>query len=370
MNITILGSTGSIGVQTLDVVRNLNANGYSIKIVALSANVRVSVLEKQIREFNPLYAYVNDISAAKLLRENTRDLSTKILTGQDELLRVAETHVDLLINALVGKAGVLPTIHAIYANNNIALANKESLVIAGELITKLIAKHKIKLLPIDSEHSAIFQALMGNDISCVEKIYLTASGGPFHKLNNLSKVTLADALNHPTWKMGKKITIDSATMMNKGFEVIEAMWLFNLHHSKIKVVVHPQSIIHSMIQYNDGSIIAQLGASDMRIPIQFALTYPKRITNNFERLDFFKLQQINFEAQNELLCGVELCKRAIDIGGTMPGAVCVANDLAVEKFLAGEINFIDIFSFVSQVINSHTPKYNYLVEDVISLLKE
>ena len=283
------------------------------------------------------------------------------------MIRIAHEKVSILVNAIVGFNGLQPTLEAIYAKNNVALANKESLVIAGQLVMSMAAKNNVKIIPIDSEHSAIFQALQGNDEKEIDKIYLTASGGPFHKYENFDNVTVAQAIAHPTWNMGQKISVDSATMINKGFEIIEAFWLFNIPLKNIKVLVHPQSLIHSMVQYKDGSIIAQLGPSDMRLPIQYALTYPSRVVNSFERLDFEKSNVLTFDTPNKNLIGMDLCREAIQIGGTMPAALCIANDFAVEKFLQHEYSFTDIYKFIKYVMQEHQPIFDYGFKEILTL---
>ncbi len=365
MEISILGSTGSIGSQTLDVIRNLNQNGYKIKVKALSANKNISLLQKQIDEFNPELVCVCDEIFADELQKNLTDI--EILKGQDGLIRIAHEKVSILVNAIVGFNGLKPTLEAIYAKNNIALANKESLVIAGQIVMSAAKKNNVKIIPIDSEHSAIFQALQGNNANEIDKIYLTASGGPFHKYENFDNVTVSQTITHPTWNMGPKISVDSATMINKGFEIIEAFWLFNVPLKNIKVLVHPQSLIHSMVQYKDGSIIAQLGPSDMRLPIQYALTFPSRVENNFERLNFEKSNILTFDVPNKNLIGMDLCREALEIGGTMPAALCIANDFAVERFLRHEYSFTDIYKFIKYVMREHQPIFDYGLEEIFEL---
>lgn len=365
MEISILGSTGSIGSQTLDVIRNLNQNGYKIKVKALSANKNISLLRKQIDEFNPELVCVCDETFADELQKSLTDI--EILKGQDGLIRIAREKVSILVNAIVGFSGLKPTLEAIYAKNNVALANKESLVIAGQIVMSAAKKNNVKIIPIDSEHSAIFQALQGNDANEIDKIYLTASGGPFHKYENFDNVTVSQTIAHPTWNMGPKISVDSATMINKGFEIIEAFWLFNVPLKNIKVLIHPQSLIHSMVQYKDGSIIAQLGPSDMRLPIQYALTFPSRVENNFERLNFEKSNILTFDVPNKSLIGMDLCCEALEIGGTMPAALCIANDFAVERFLRHEYSFTDIYKFIKYVMRAHQPIFDYGLEEIFEL---
>lgn len=363
--ISVLGSTGSIGTQTLDVIENLNRNGYDIKIKALSANKNISLLKEQIQKFNPEYVCVCDEEKACELKKILPTI--EILSGSDGLVCIARENVNIIVNAIVGFDGVLPTFESVRAKNNIALANKESLVVAGQLIMSEAKKNNVNIIPIDSEHSAIFQALQGNNKSQLDKIYLTASGGPFHNCNDLSNITVEQALNHPTWSMGKKISIDSATMINKGFEIAEACWLFDLKLEQVEVLVHRQSLVHSMVQFKDGSIIAQLGPSDMRLPIQYALTYPNRIENNFERLNFDLCNSFTFDKPNENLKGIALCKKAISIGGTMPAVLCIANDIAVENFLAGKCSFLDIYKFIEYAMSKHIPDLDYDLEKILQL---
>lgn len=365
MQISVLGSTGSIGVQTLEVIENLNRNGYNIKIKALSANKNISLLQKQIEKFNPEYVCVCDVSKANELKNILPGI--QILSGNEGLICIARQKVNIIVNAIVGFDGMLPTFEAICAKNDVALANKESLVIAGQLIMQEAKKNNVRIIPIDSEHSAILQSMQGYTTDDIEKIYLTASGGPFHKIKNLANVTLEQALKHPTWSMGQKISIDSATMINKGFEIFEACCFFDLPQEKVNVLVHAQSLIHSMVQFKDGCIIAQLGPSDMRLPIQYALTYPKRVRNDFKRLDFNLCNLFEFDKPNESLLGIELCRQAINIGGTMPAALCIANDIAVRKFLNKEFEFLDIYKFIKYVMSRHDVILNYSIEDVLEL---
>lgn len=364
-NIVILGSTGSIGTQTLKVVENLK----NINIIGLSTNTNIDILEKQIRKFNPQYVCVMDSQKADVLKNNIKDTKTEVFTGQDGLIKLATINcVDTVLNSLVGNIGLLPTIYAIKAKKHIALANKETLVSAGELVMKEALKTGVNIYPIDSEHSAIFQCLQGNTSDSIEKIILTASGGPFRDFDNLDNVTLKQALNHPNWSMGKKITIDSATLMNKGLEVIEAKWLFNIDIDKIDVVIHPQSIIHSMVQYKDSAIMAQLGTPDMKVPIQYALSYPKRIANNFEKLDFFKHNTLTFKQPNyELFPCLKYAFDAIKIGGTMPCILNASNEIAVSYFLEEKIKFTDIPKIIHNTINHFKSqiKLNYNLDDVL-----
>ena len=362
-NITILGSTGSIGTQTLDVVREIG--GISVK--AMTTNTRIELFEKQVREFRPELVCVMDAQKAKEFKENIKDLDIPVLTGMDGLVAAATYEKsDTVVNSVVGNIGLTPTVAAIKAGKDIALANKETLVTCGELVMKLVKENNVHMYPVDSEHSAIFQSLQGNDGNKIEKIILTASGGPFRTRESLEGITVADALAHPNWSMGRKITIDSATLMNKGLEVIEAKWLFNVELDKIQVTVHPQSIIHSAVEYEDGAVIAQLGVPDMKVPIQYALTYPKRVKNSFKRLDLFETATLTFEKpQTERFKCLALAYRAIETGGTMPCVMNGANEIAVNRFLNGEIEFLQIPEIIEKVMNMHTVKYNYTVEDVL-----
>ncbi len=364
-NIVILGSTGSIGTQSLEVLENLK----NINIIGLSTNTNIDILEKQIRKYNPTYVCVMDINKANVLKENIKDKNTKVLAGEEGLIKLSTLdNVDIILNSLVGNIGLLPTIYGIKSKKDIALANKETLVSAGELIIKEATKNGVNIYPIDSEHSAIFQCLQGNKIEEVQKIILTASGGPFRDFTNLENVTLKQALNHPNWTMGKKITIDSATLMNKGLEVIEAKWLFNLDINQIDVVIHPQSIIHSMIEYKDSAIIAQLGTPDMKVPIQYALSYPNRIKNSFEKLDLLKYNTLTFKKPNyHLFPCLKYAFDAIKIGGTMPCILNASNEIAVDYFLNEKIKFIDIPKIIYKAMESlkNENKLNYTLEDVL-----
>jgi len=354
--ITILGSTGSIGIQTLEVVRE---HRDEIKVATLVARSSIELLEKQIREFKPELVCVYDEEKAKQLRENIKDLSVRVETGMDGIISCATYKtVDTVVAAMVGMIGILPTIEAIKAGKNIALANKETLVTAGHIIMPLCKEKNIRLLPVDSEHSAIFQALNGENRENVHKILLTASGGPFRGLNRdaLKNVTVKDALKHPNWKMGPKITVDSATLVNKALEVMEAAWLFNVPISKIQILVHPQSIIHSMVEYLDGSVIAQMGLPDMRLPIQYALFYPERKEMKLgERLDFFKVGRLTFEEPDmDTFYGLKLGIQAGEIGGSMPTVFNAANEWAVARFLEGKIGFLEIPELIMRAMENHT----------------
>ena len=362
-NITILGSTGSIGTQTLDVVREIG--GISVK--AMTTNTRIELFEKQIREFGPELVCVMNEEKAKELENNIKDLGIPVLAGMEGLIAAATYEKsDTVVNSVVGNIGLRPTIAAIKAGKDIALANKETLVTCGELVMKLIKENNVNMYPVDSEHSAIFQSLQGNDGNAIEKIILTASGGPFRTRESLENIRVEDALAHPNWSMGKKITIDSATLMNKGLEVIEAKWLFDVPLEKIQVTVHPQSIIHSAVEYEDGAVIAQLGVPDMKVPIQYALTYPKRVKNTFKRLDLFETASLTFEKpQTDRFKCLSLAYRVIETGGTMPCVMNGANEIAVNRFLNGDIEFLQIPEVIEKVMNAHTVKYNYTPEDVL-----
>ncbi|NLO08433.1 MAG: 1-deoxy-D-xylulose-5-phosphate reductoisomerase [Clostridiales bacterium] len=354
-NIAILGSTGSIGVQTLEIARE-HAN--DIKIRALVAHSNIGLLEKQIREFMPALVCVYDEDKAKLLRDNIKDLPVRVETGMDGIIACAtDDSTDTVVAALVGMIGILPTIEAIKAGKNIALANKETLVTAGHIIMPLCKERNVALLPVDSEHSAIFQSLNGESKKNVHKILLTASGGPFRgfKKSSLEAVRAEDALKHPNWRMGPKITIDSATMINKALEVMEAVWLFNLPIEQIEVLVHPQSIIHSMVEYVDGSVIAQLGLPDMRLPIQYALFYPDRKNMKLgERVDFIRIGQLTFEEPDmDTFYGLGLGIKAGKLGGSMPTVFNAANELAVAKYLQGKIGFMDIPRLIEDAMDNH-----------------
>lgn len=362
-NISILGSTGSIGTQTLEVVREIGGIG----VKALTAGKNIDMLEAQAREFKPELVCVMDKEKASELKNRLSGTGTEVLAGMEGLIAAAALpSADTVVNSVVGNIGLRPTVEAIKAGKDIALANKETLVTSGELIMRLIKENNVHMYPVDSEHSAIFQSLQGNDGNRIENIWLTASGGPFRGRSDLSGVTLEDALHHPNWSMGKKITIDSATMMNKGLEVIEAKWLFNVDLDRIKVVVHPQSIVHSMVEYEDGAVIAQLGVPDMKVPIQYALTYPKRIKNSFPKLDFFERNTLTFEKPDmKVFRCLALAFEAIKTGGTMPAVLNAANEAAVAKFIDGRIGFTDIPLLIEKAMNAYTVKYDYTLDDVL-----
>ncbi|NLB78973.1 MAG: 1-deoxy-D-xylulose-5-phosphate reductoisomerase [Clostridiaceae bacterium] len=362
--LSILGSTGSIGTQALNVCENLNIN-----VVSLIAKTNVKAMEEQIRRYKPKVAALLDEKSAGILKTAVRDTDTKVLTGNEGVLEaVTHSDADTVLTSVVGIAGLLPTIAAIESGKNIALSNKETLVTAGSIITELVKEKGVRLFPVDSEHSAIFQCLEGNRRSDVEKIILTASGGPFrgYTKERLKNVTVEQALNHPNWSMGNKITIDSATMMNKGLEVIEAIWLFDVPASKIEIIVQPESIIHSMVAYKDGSVMAQMGAPDMQIPIQLALTWPERIENPFGRIDFDKITKLNFiKPDLETFEALNLAYKAAQTGGTLPCAMNAANEVAVELFLNGKISFLQITELISQVMKNHKVNNKPVLEDII-----
>lgn len=365
--IGILGSTGSIGTQTLEIVREHK----DIEVVALSAGSNIAKLEEQIREFNPKAAVVYDDKRAKELSDNVSDLDVKVLSGMDGLIEIAQmSGYDILVTAIVGMIGIVPTIHAIKTKKDIALANKETLVTAGHIIMPLAKEYGVKILPVDSEHSAIFQSMNGEKREQVEKLIITASGGPFRTLpkDKFKEIKLEDALKHPNWTMGQKITIDSASMVNKGLEVMEAKWLFDMDLEHIEVVVHPQSVIHSMVEYKDGAIIAQLGTPDMKIPIQYALYYPDRRNLGGTRLDFAKLGQMTFEAPDfDKFEGLSLAFDAAKEGGSMPTVFNAANERAVAKFLAGKIKFVQIPEIIRYSMQNHKVIINPTIEDILEL---
>ena len=363
--ISILGSTGSIGTQTLEVVEILE----NIKVMAITGNSNVKLLEEQARKFLPELIAVMDEKNAEILKEKLSDLNIRVVSGMDGLVEAATYEgVDTVVTSVVGNVGLKPTFEAIRAGKNIALANKETLVSAGQLVMDLAKKHNINIYPVDSEHSAIFQSLQGNEGNKIERILLTASGGPFRgkKREELLHVTAADALKHPNWSMGNKITIDSATLMNKGLEVMEAKWLFGVDVDQIEVLVHPQSIVHSAVEYEDGAIVAQLGEPDMRVPIQYALTYPKRIKNPFPRVDFTQRNNLTFDKPDmETFKCLSLAYRALKTGGTLPAVLNGANEVAVARFLKGDIGFLDISELIEQTMDAYTVKYEYTLEDLL-----
>ena len=367
--IAILGSTGSIGIQSLEVAKNLGK-----EIIGISGNTNVKLLIKQAKEFLPKIVAIRDESYYVELKKELKDLPIEVVGGDSGIIEVATlSEIDTLVSSIVGIAGFIPTIEAIKNKKNIALANKEALVVAGEIIMKEAKKSGINIYPIDSEHSAISQCLMGNNVKNVQKIVLTASGGPFRgkSIEQLKKVTLNEALKHPNWNMGSKITIDCATLMNKGLEVIEAKWLFDLQINQIEVIIHPESIIHSMVYYVDNSVISQMGTPDMRIPIQFALTYPNRVLNNFSKLDLIKNASLTFEKpDNNTFPCLNLAFEALKIGGTMPVVLNSANEVLVNLFLKQKISFMDIPYYIENMLEGHTPNKSPSYLDIIEVDKE
>lgn len=365
--IAILGSTGSIGTQTLDVIR---AHSDELEVVALAAGSNKERLKEQIREFPPELVSLSDEKKAQELKEELAGEAVEVVCGMDGLIEVAGIDsADVVVTAVVGMMGILPTMEAIRKGKDIALANKETLVTAGHLIIPMAREYGVSILPVDSEHSAIFQCLQGEPKKALDKILLTASGGPFRgkSAEFLETVTLEDALNHPNWSMGPKITIDSSTMVNKGLEVMEAKWLFGVDYSQIEVVIQPQSIIHSMVQYIDGAVIAQLGTPDMRVPIEYALFYPERRSLPGDRLDFSKLSQITFEKPDyKVFRGLSLAIEAGKTGGTMPTVFNAANERAVAKFLKGEIKYTDIVRSIEKCMDAHKVSAHPDLEEILA----
>ena len=368
--IAILGSTGSIGTQTLEIVR---ANR-DLCVLALAAGSNVKLLEEQIREFKPVLAAMWDEEAAADLRSRVADLPVRVVSGMTGLLEIAVLdEVEVLVTAIVGMIGIRPTIAAIEAGKDIALANKETLVCAGHIIMPLAAERGVSILPVDSEHSAIFQSLNGEPADKIEKILLTASGGPFRGKTKaeLAEIQLEDALRHPNWFMGRKITIDSSTLVNKGLEVMEAKWLFGVDLDRIQVVVHPQSIIHSAVQYVDGAIMAQLGVPDMKLPIQYALYYPDRRPMSGRRVDFFELAQLTFEKPDtENFVGLRLAYEAATAGGSMPTVFNAANEKAVGLFLDKKISYPEITDLIAECMGAHQVIANPDVDEILTAERE
>jgi len=386
-NLGILGSTGSIGEQTLEVVRK-NPGDYRVSALAVMGNI--SRLKEQIQEFQPKLVAVFDPDRGKLLKEEIIKLKArgprtktpednpnyplfrvKVLVGLEGLVAIATSgEVDLLVNSVVGSAGLVPTVKAIDAGKNIALANKETLVVAGELVMQKAREKGIQITPIDSEHSAVFQCLQGEKKESLEKIILTASGGPFRtwKKEEIEKATYRQALKHPNWAMGRKISIDSATMMNKGLEVIEARWLFDVPQEKIETLVHPESIIHSMVEYVDSSVIAELGVPDMKVPIQYALSYPERIKGDYEKLSLSKIRNLSFEEPDtrRFPC-LKLAYEALEAGGTMPAVLNGANEVLVEAYLQEKITFYDIPKYIKMAMEAHTPFEYTTLEEILEV---
>ena len=367
--ISILGSTGSIGTQTLDVIKKYPSD---FEAVAISANSNVKMILEQIEEFKPKYAVMYEESKAEELKNLLpKECTTEVLSGMEGLKKISSLdEIDVVLTAVVGMIGLVPTMCAIESKKDIALANKETLVTAGELVMKAAKENGVKILPVDSEHSAVFQSLNGENNRDVEKIILTASGGPFRgkKKEDLINITKNEALKHPNWDMGRKISIDSSTLMNKGLEVIEAKWLFGVEAEDIDVVVHPQSIVHSMVQYRDSSVIAQLGCPDMRLPIQYALTYPDRMETDFERLDFRKASQLTFEEPDlETFPCLKLAYECLKAGGTYCAVLNAANEIVVNEFLEDRIGFYDIPKYIKIGLDAHESIENSTLEQILKI---
>lgn len=369
-HIAVLGSTGSIGTQTLDVAR---MHPEKVKIVSLACGKNISLIEKQAREFLPEAVAVFDAASAGELRARLADTGIRVVSGMEGLIETCcLPDVDTVVTGIVGMIGIRPTVAAIEAGKDIALANKETLVCAGHIIMPLARKKNVKILPVDSEHSAIFQSLQGRGGSKIKKIILTASGGPFRKYSEeeLARVTVKEALSHPTWSMGPKVTIDSASMVNKGLEVIEARWLFDVDPDDIEVVVQPQSIVHSAVLYEDNSVIAQLGVSDMRIPIQYALTWPDHLPSPAAELDLFSLGHLDFERPPKALRGLALAREAIRAGGSMPCAFNAANEWANAYFRRGKIHFLQIYDIIAEAMAGHRVMPDPTVDDIFEIEEE
>lgn len=363
--IGILGSTGSIGTQTLEIVRS----NPDLQVIALAAGSNVSLMEPQVREFHPMLAVMGSEEAATDLKNRIADTDTRVSAGMEGMLELAILpQMEVLVTAIVGMIGIRPTIAAIKAGKTIALANKETLVTAGHIIMPLAKEKGVSILPVDSEHSAIFQSMHGENRERVSKILLTASGGPFRgkRTEELQDITVEDALKHPNWSMGRKITVDSATLVNKGLEVMEAKWLFDVEPEQIQVVVHPQSIIHSMVEYVDGGIMAQLGMPDMKLPIQYALFYPDRRPMDGRRVDFFALKSISFEEPDvKTFRGLQLAYDAIAAGGSMPTVFNAANEKAVGLFLDKKIRFLAIYDLIQGAMEQHKVIANPTVDEIL-----
>ncbi|MCI8888893.1 MAG: 1-deoxy-D-xylulose-5-phosphate reductoisomerase [Hungatella sp.] len=368
--IAVLGSTGSIGTQTLEVV----SNNQDMKVTALAAGSNIELLERQIREFKPALVCVWDEKKAMELKVSVKDTDVKVVSGMEGLLEAAvETEAQTVVTALVGMIGIRPTIAAMNAGKDIALANKETLVTAGHIIIPLAREKGVRILPVDSEHSAIFQCLNGENTRQVHKLWLTASGGPFRgrKREELEKVQLEDALKHPNWSMGPKITIDSSTMVNKGLEVIEAKWLFGVDIDQIQVVIQPKSIIHSMVEFEDGAVVAQLGTPDMKLPIQYALSYPERRFLPGDRLDFWTLKEIAFEKPDfDTFFGLKLAYEAGRAGGTLPTVFNAANEYAVREFLNRRISYMEITEMIQKAMEHHKAAADPTVEEILRTEQE
>ena len=363
--IAILGSTGSIGTQTLEVVRQ----NKDIEVLGLAAGKNIELLEQQIREFHPVCVAVWNEGKAEELKVKIADTDTRVVTGMEGLIEIATLEkAEILVTAIVGMIGLRPTIAAIQAGKDIALANKETMVTAGHLIMPMAKEYNVRILPVDSEHSAIFQSLQGNKGNPIHKILLTASGGPFRgkKEEDLLNIRVEDALKHPNWSMGQKITIDSSTMINKGLEVIEAKWLFDVNVDQIQVVVQPQSVIHSMVEYEDGAVMAQLGTPDMKLPIQYALYYPERRYLPGARLDFWEMGKLDFEKPDmDTFYGLKLAYKAGREGGSLPTVLNAANELAVSKFLKREVKYLEIMEIIEDCMNAHKNIANPSLEQIL-----
>lgn len=363
--IAILGSTGSIGTQTLEVVRE----NKDIEVLGLAAGKNIELLEQQIREFHPVCVAVWNEGKAEELKVKIADTATRVVTGMEGLIEIATLEkAEILVTAIVGMIGLRPTIAAIQAGKDIALANKETMVTAGHLIMPMAKEYNVRILPVDSEHSAIFQSLQGNKGNPIHKILLTASGGPFRgkKEEDLLNIRVEDALKHPNWSMGQKITIDSSTMVNKGLEVIEAKWLFDVNVDQIQVVVQPQSVIHSMVEYEDGAVMAQLGTPDMKLPIQYALYYPERRYLPGDRLDFWEMGKLDFEKPDmDTFYGLKLAYKAGREGGSLPTVLNAANELAVSKFLKREVKYLEIMEIIEDCMNAHKNIANPSLEQIL-----
>ncbi len=368
--IAILGSTGSIGTQTLEIVREQGG----LEVVALAAGRNAKLMEAQVREFRPKIACMWEEEAGRLLKEAVADLDTKVVCGMDGLLEIAVMpEAEMLVTAIVGMIGIRPTIAAIESGKDIALANKETLVTAGHIIMPLAAKMGVSILPVDSEHSAIFQSLQGQDKEGIDKILLTASGGPFRgkKREELVNMTAADALKHPNWSMGRKITIDSASLVNKGLEVIEAKWLFDVSLEQIQVLIQPQSILHSAVQFKDGAVIGQMGLPDMKLPIQYALFYPKRLPMQNNQVDFYELASMTFEKPDtETFEGLAMAYEAAKTGGSMPTVFNAANEKAVALFLDNKIRFLQIYELIRASMENHKAVADPTVEQILATEQE
>lgn len=368
--IAILGVTGSIGTQTIDVIRRESDN---FKLIAISANKNIKEVVSIVKEFNPPYVVITDKTSYEVFLREIKNLGYKgkVLYGMDGLNFIASLdEVDIVVTSIVGMVGLEPTLKAIEAKKTIALANKETLVVGGEIVMEAAKKNGVKILPVDSEHSAIFQSLQGSAYKSIKNILLTASGGPFRgrKKNDLVGITPKEALKHPNWSMGKKISIDSATLMNKGLEVIEAKWLFDVNYDDIKVIVHPESIIHSMVEYNDGSIIAQLGTADMRLPIQYALNYPDRKTQIVDSLDFYKIKNLTFEEPDiKTFKALNLAYEAGKIGGLMPTILNGANEVCVDLFLKEKITFLQIADIIEETMDKLYKEKEVTLENILEM---